>query len=123
MIAFTQEGMYLPRVETEDYRGPLTCSRLYVPWNELTELELSYGPILSFRIKGQRYGFTVNSLLGSNRSRAKRNLEFVETVSSYSGYKYHFSKGEGLTWEYLFILPNRAANAKADNYDWESFGS
>lgn len=122
-IAFTKEGMYLSRVETEDFHGPLSQSRMYVRWDELTELSLSYGPVMSFRVKGYRYGFTVDNVLPISSGRAQRNLQFVEAISSFSGYKYHFSKGKGLTWQYLFILSNRSANANADAYDWESLGS
>ena len=122
-IAFTKEGMYLSRVETEDFQGPLSQSRMYVRWDELTELSLSYGPVMSFRVKGYRYGFSVVGVLPSSSGRAQRYQQFVETISSFSGFKYHFSKEKGLTWQYLFILPNRSANASADSYDWESFGS
>ena len=120
VMAFTREGMYLSRVNTEDYRGPLSRRNLFVRWDEFTELKLSEGPVLSFRVKGERYGFTVNGLLNNGRFRAKKHQAFVDAICSYSGYVYQFQKGKGQPWQYIFASPGHTANFEADDTDWDS---
>ena len=120
VMALTREGMYLSRVNTEDYRGPLSRDNLFVRWDEFTELKLSEGPVLSFRVKGERYGFTVNSLIISSRIRAKKHQPFVDAICSYSGYVYQFQKGKEHTWQYIFATPDRTANFEADATDWDT---
>ena len=120
VIALTREGMYLPRVNTEDYRGPLSRDRLFVRWDEFTELKLSEGPVMSLRVKGERYGFTVNSLIIGGRVRAKKHQPFVDAICSYSGYVYQFQKGKGQPWQYIFASPSHTANFEADDTDWDT---
>ena len=120
VMALTREGMYLSRVNTEDYRGSLSRRNLFVRWDEFTELKLSEGPVMSFRVKGERYGFTVNGLLYNGRVRAKKHQPFVDAICSYSGYVYQFQKGKEHTWQYIFASPDRTANFEADATDWDT---
>ena len=120
-IVLTKEGMYISHVDTEDFRGPLSLRNLFVRWDELTQLKLTQGPIMTFRVKGERYAFTVQDpLFGNGTGRAKKQLPFVEAVCSYSGYIYHFQKGEDRTWQYLFASPGHTFDVDADASDWES---
>jgi hypothetical protein len=118
VMALTPEGMYLFRANTEDFRGPLTCDRLFVRWDELTMLKLEDGPIMTFRVKGGRYAYTVSGDIISSRTRAKKQLPLVEAICSYSGYIYHFQKGDGLTWKYIFASPNHTFDVEVDDTDW-----
>lgn len=120
-IALTREGMFISHVDTEDYRGPLSRRNVFVRWDEFTQLKLTYGPILTFRVKGERYPFTVQDPFFANgSSRAKKQLPFVEAICSYSGYAYHFQKGEGRTWQYLFASSGHTFDVEVDASDWES---
>ena len=120
VLALTREGMYIWEVNTEDYRGSLSRRNLFVRWDEFTELKLSEGPVMSFRVKGERYGFTVNGLLYIGRVRAKKYQPFVDAICSYSGYVYQFQKGKGHAWQYIFASPDRTANFEADTTDWDT---
>ena len=75
---------------------------------------------MSFRVKGERYGFTVNGLLYNGRVRAKKYQPFVDAICSYSGYVYQFQKGKGHAWQYIFASPDRTANFEADASDWDT---
>ena len=119
-MALTHEGMFFSHVDTEDYRGPLSRRNLFVRWDEFTQLKLTNGPIMTFRVKGERYNYTVGAFLISSRVRAKKHLPFVEAICSYSGYVYHFQKGEGLTWQYLFASANHTFDVEAEVADWET---
>ena len=120
-IALTKEGMYISHVSTEDFRGPLSRRNLFVRWDEFTQLKLTQGPIMMFRVKGERYTFTVQDpLLGNGVGRAKKQLPFVEAICSYSGYIYHLQKGESRTWQYLFASPGHTFDVEAGASDWES---
>ena len=120
-IVLTKEGMYISHVSTEDFRGPLSRRNLFVRWDEFTQLKLTQGPIMTFRVKGERYAFTVQDpLFGNGVGRAKKQLLFVEAICSYSGYIYHFQKGESRTWQYLFASPGHTFDVDADASDWES---
>ena len=120
-IVLTKEGMYISHVSTEDFRGPLSLRNLFVRWDEFTQLKLTQGPIMMFRVKGERYTFTVQDpLLGNGVGRAKKQLPFVEAICSYSGYIYHFQNGEDRTWQYLFASPGHTFDVEAGASDWES---
>lgn len=120
-IALTKEGMYLSHVDTEDYRGPFSRRNLFVHWDDFTRLKLTDGPMMTFRAKGERYAFTVKDPLFSvGGTRAKKHQPFVEAICSYSGYIYHFQKGEGRTWQYLFASPGHTFDVEAQASDWES---
>ena len=120
-IVLTKEGMYISHVSTEDFRGPLSRRNLFVRWDEFTQLKLTQGPIMTFRVKGERYAFTVQDpLFGNGVGRPKKQLPFVEAVCSYSGYIYHFQNGENRTWQYLFASPGHTFDVEADASDWES---
>ena len=120
-IVLTKEGMYISHVSTEDFRGPLSRRNLFVRWDEFTQLKLTQGPIMTFRVKGERYAFTVQDpLFGNDIGRPKKQLPFVEAVCSYGGYIYHFQKGEDRTWQYLFASPGHTFDVEADASDWES---
>ena len=119
-IALTREGMFMSHVDTEDYRGPLTWRNLFVRWDEFTQLKLTDGPMMTFRVKGERYAFTVQDPLFVGGSRAKKQQPFVEAICSYSGYIYHFQKGKGRSWQYLFASPGHTFDVEADASDWDS---
>ena len=120
-IVLTKEGMYISHVSTENFRGPLSRRNLFVRWDEFTQLKLTQGPIMTFRVKGERYAFTVQDpLFGNVVGRAKKQLLFVEAICSYSGYIYHFQKGESRTWQYLFASPGHTFDVDVDASDWES---
>ena len=120
-IVLTKEGMYISHVSTEDFRGPLSLRNLFVRWDELTQLKLTQGPVMTSRVKGERYAFTVQDpLLVSGGARAKKHQPFVEAICSYSGYIYHFQKGEGRTWQYLFASSGHTFDIEADATDWDS---
>ena len=120
-IVLTKEGMYISHASTEDFRGPLSRRNLFVRWDEFTQLKLTQGPIMTFRVKGERYAFTVQDpLFGNGIGRPKKQLPFVEAVCSYGGYIYHFQKGEDRTWQYLFASPGHTFDVEADASDWES---
>ena len=120
-IALTKEGMYISHVDTEDFRGPLTRRNIFVRWDELTQLKLTQGPIMTFRVKGERYAFTVQDpLFGNGGTRAKKLQPLVEAICSCSGYIYHFQKGEGRSWQYLFASPGHTFDVEADASDWDS---
>jgi hypothetical protein len=121
VMALTPEGMYLARANTEDFRGPLTCDRLFVRWDELTMLKLeNNGPVMTFRVKGGRYAYTVSDDIISSRVSAKKQLPLVEAICSYSGYIYHFQKGVGLTWKYVFASPGHTFDVDVEEADWET---
>ena len=120
-IALTKEGMYISHVDTEDYRGPFSRRNLFVRWDEFTQLTLTDGPVMTFRVKGERYAFTVKDpLFVVVGTRAKKHQPFVEAVCSYSGYIYHFQKGEGRSWQYLFASPGHTFDVEVDAHDWET---
>ena len=120
-IALTKEGMYFSHVDTEDFRGPFSRRNLFVRWDEFTQLKLTQGPIMTFRVKGERYAFTVQDpLFGNGSTRAKKQQPFVEAICSYSGYIYHFQKGEGRTWQYLFASSGHTFDVEADATDWDT---
>ena len=119
-IALTREGMFMSHVDTEDYRGPLTWRNLFVRWDEFTQLKLTDGPMMTFRVKGERYAFTVQDPLFVGGSRAKKQQPFVEAICSYSGYIYHFQKGEGRSWQYLFASSGHTFDVEVDASDWDS---
>jgi hypothetical protein len=74
---------------------------------------------MTFRVKGERYSYNVVDLLLTNYARAKKHQTFVEAICSYSGYIYHFQKGEGRTWQYIFASPGHTFDVEADDSDWE----
>ena len=120
VIALTKEGMYFSHVSTEDFRGPLSLRNFFVPWDEFTQLTITDGPVITFKVKKGRYPYTFQDpLFGNGITRAKKQLPFVEAICSYSGYIYHFQKGEGRTWQYLFASPGHTFDVEADASDWE----
>ena len=120
-IALTKEGMYLSHVDSEDFRGPFSRRNLFVRWDEFSQLKITDGPMMTFRMKGEKYAFTVQDpLLGNGVGRAKKQLPFVEAICSYSGYIYHFQNGEDRTWQYLFASPGHTFDVEAGASDWES---
>lgn len=120
VIALTREGMYLSHVDTEDYRGILSRRNLFVRWDELMQLKVANDPVMTFRVKGERYSYNVVDPIVTNYAHAKKHQTFVEAICSYSGYIYHFQKGEGRTWQYLFASPGHTFDVEADAFDWDS---
>ena len=120
-MALTHEGMFFSHVETEDYRGPLSRRNFFVRWDEFTQLTLANGPNMTFRVKGEKYGFTVSAFLISGRARAKKHQPFVEDICAYSGYRYHLQQGDGLTWQYTFASPSQPLDFEVADSDWELF--
>ncbi len=120
-IVLTKEGMYISHVDTEDFRGPFSRRNLFVRWDEFTQLKLTQGPVMVFRVKGERYAFTVQDpLFGNGVTRAKKQLPLVEAICSYSGYVYHLQEGEGRTWQFLFASAGHTFDVEASEHDWES---
>ena len=121
VLALNKEGMYLSTVNTEDYRGPLSLRRHFFRWDEITELTLSSGPTLSFRIKGRPYGFTLNPNIMTNGGfRAKRYKQLIEDISAFSGFPNHFHQDSRTDWKFIFATPFRPANTEVDEWDWDS---
>ncbi|MBQ9865024.1 MAG: hypothetical protein IJM33_06775 [Bacteroidales bacterium] len=118
VLALTPEGMYLSRANTEDFRSPLTYSRLFVRWDELTMLKLENGPTMTFKVKEGRYAYTVSDDIISSRTRAKKHRPLVEAICSYSGYRYYFQQGVGLTWQYIFVSPSSSSDFEVVDSDW-----
>lgn len=120
-IALTKDGMYLSHVDTEDYRGPFSHRNLFVRWDEFTQLKLTDGPMMTFRVKREKYAFTVKDpFFVAGGTRAKKHQPFVEAICSYGGYIYHFQRGEGRTWQYLFASPGHTFDVEAEGSDWDS---
>lgn len=121
VLALNKEGMYLSTVNTEDFRGPLSLRRHFFHWDEITELTLSSGPTLSFRIKGRPYGFTLTPNIMTNEGfRAKRYKLLIEDISAYSGFPHHFHQDSRNNWKFIFATPFRPANTEVDEWDWDS---
>lgn len=121
ILALNKEGMYLSTVNTEDFRGPLSLRRHFFRWDEITELTLFSGPILSFKIKGRPYGFTLNpNIMTNGDSRAKKYKQLIEDISAYSGFPHHFHQDSRNNWKFIFATPFRSANTEVDEWDWDS---
>ena len=121
VLALNKEGMYLSKVDSEDFRGPMTLRRRFFRWDELTELKLTSGPVLSFRVKGHPYGFAMNPIQSVNIGGFnKRNMQLVEAITAYSGYPHHIHNDGRNYWQCVFATSLRPANAEADVWDWDS---